>query len=314
MRRISSKNYRRGDADITNTTLESFQDKETEEDDAVRSIDIDNDVTLFLNRYFSDTVNKIEFEESFILENNLKSVNVDYFRLRRFLTTALRNFKDIDDGFISGLLLKLQKDVFSLFDFYQKILSDTKLNEPVFQQFLLSLHKYVELKKEIDKLKPAKDSLESQFTKLEEAIKTLSEKKKLSDNEKQMLKKCKDQYADAVHSYANIRDRVAFLEEKIYKLNVLYKSSFISKFTSAKQEYLKRLEKTINTKAYHLDKYMWSKAEQNKRIVEFMQNANISGDYDMKTFIQYYLRNINIEDSADKEWHSYLAKAMKILD
>jgi len=271
-------------------------------------------VDEFLSSFFDETEKIVVFEENFCLQYSLEKPRADYFKLKRFLTTALRNFREIDDKFIAGLLLKLQKDVYSLFDYFAKLQSATQVPDIIYQQkFLSSLKPYIAIQDEIVTTKASRDLYEMKLKQLDEQIKVLSVQ---SQNEEKLkeIKVLKGKYADAVHYFALARDRTTELGILLTEYEGAFHSIFVERFNTLKKNYFARLTDAINVKAYHLDKLLWDRAERNKRIVDFLSSANIEGNYDTKTFIKYYLRNINVNTSADKEWHNYLKIAMELLD
>lgn len=272
-------------------------------------------VDSFLNTFFSEIVSAIEFEESFAQKYNLSKPKADYFKLKRFLTTAIRNFREIDDKFIAGLLLKLQKDVYSLFDFFQKFQSQTQVADIIYQRdFLTSLRPYQVVQDECRTSKATRDLFESRLKQLDEQMKFLLLQADGNIEKAKELKIVKDKYADAVHNFALARDKTIELSGVLQKYTEMFHPLFISEFNTRKSVYQKRLSDSINIKSYYLDRLLWDRAEQNRRIVEFMSAAGIVGNYDTKTFIKYYLRNIHIETSSDKDWHNYLKYAMEMLD
>ncbi len=98
---------------------------------------------IFINSYFNEIIKILEFEESFISDNELPASEIDYFKLKRFLMTAIRNLKDIDDSIFAGLLTKLQNDVFSLFDYHSKFIMQNTLVRHIFEtRFLPNFEPY----------------------------------------------------------------------------------------------------------------------------------------------------------------------------
>lgn len=98
---------------------------------------------IFINSYFNEIIKILEFEESFISDNELPASEIDYFKLKRFLMTAIRNLKDIDDSIFAGLLTKLQNDVFSLFDYHSKFIMQNTLVRHIFEtRFLPNFESY----------------------------------------------------------------------------------------------------------------------------------------------------------------------------
>lgn len=98
---------------------------------------------VFIVSYFSEIIKILEFEENFIKENELPYCDIDYFKLKRFLMTAIRNLKDIDDSIFTGLLTKFQNDVFSLFDYHSKFIMQNTLVRHIFEtKFLPNFETY----------------------------------------------------------------------------------------------------------------------------------------------------------------------------
>jgi len=273
-------------------------------------------VDEFLEKFFKEISDVVKFEEEFADKYELIKTNIDYFKLKRFLTTAFRNFREIDDKFIAGLLMKLQKDVYGLFDYYQKFSTTTQVSEIVYQRdFLSSLKPYQDMVKEITVTQARRDLLETQYKRMDEQIKLVTMKAEAGNEDAlKELKTLKDKYSDVVHNFAIARDRLKELNMKLASMHKVFHGYFVESFDSQRSYYLKRLSELTNSKAYHLDKMLWDRALKNRRISDFFEDAGIKGSYDTKTFIKYYLRNININSTADQEWHMYLKKAIEMLD
>jgi hypothetical protein len=273
-------------------------------------------VDEFLEKYFKDIADVVKFEEEFADKYELVKTDIDYFRIKRFLTTAFRNFREIDDKFIAGLLMKLQKDVYGLFDYYQKFITSTQVADIVYQRdFLSALKPYQDTVNEMTTTKARRDILETQFKRMDELMRLATIKAEGGSEEAQKeLKVLKDKYSDIVHNFALARDKLKELAEKLSNMHKAFHDSFLEGFDSQRNYYIKRLSELTNSKAYHLDKLLWDRALKNRRISDFLESAGIKGSYDTKTFIKYYLRNININSTADQEWHMYLKKVLEMLD
>lgn len=123
---------------------------------------------IFVNSYFNEVIKILEFEESFINDNELPACEVDYFKLKRFLMTAIRNLKDIDDSIFVGLLTKLQNDVFSLFDYHSKFIMQNTLVRHIFETRFLPIFEPYKNANESDKIEITKylmDDFIDRFTK-----------------------------------------------------------------------------------------------------------------------------------------------------
>ncbi|GAB6045843.1 hypothetical protein JCM11957_14410 [Caminibacter profundus] len=78
--------------------------------------------------------------------------------------------------------------------------------------------------------------------------------------------------------------------------------------------HLKKLEKIINVKLYYFDKLLWYNASKSNLIVEFFNKSNINGDFSTKTFIKYFLKNIDMSKSHNSDWLIYLQKILKVVE
>lgn len=78
--------------------------------------------------------------------------------------------------------------------------------------------------------------------------------------------------------------------------------------------HLKKLEKIINVKLYYYEKLLWFKASESYEIKKFFESSNIDGDFSTKTFINYYLKNLDESKSSNGDWLKYLKKILKVIE
>ncbi len=270
-------------------------------------------VKSFLSDYFAYTKEILDFEKAFIKNNNLSSTKIDYTRLRRFLATALNNFCQIDSKFSAGLLQKLQIDVFSLFDYITEFAQKTKVLDIVFNsEFLRTIDIYAKLLDQQEVAMSKRDRFESSYNSVKERIGVLS--KQLNTQAAMAeYKKLKLELGDIAHNFALAKSEYESCFEKINALKSALYPIFASEFKLLRDRYVAGLTEAASTKAYYLDKYMWACAQKNHTISNFLARANIDGEYDTKTYIKYYLKNINTESASDSEWHRYLKKVTELL-
>lgn len=271
-------------------------------------------VGSFLSDYFAYTNEILDFEKTFIKNNNLTTTTkIDYTKLRRFLATALNNFAQLDSKFVSGLLQKLQLDVFALFDYINEFTQKTKVLDIVFNnEFLKTIDIYEKLLRQQEDAMSKRDRFESSYNSVKERIAVLS--KQLSTQAAAIeYKKLKLELGDIAHNFALAKSEYESCFEKISTLKSALYPIFCSEFKRLREKYTVGLTEAASTKAYYLDKYMWACAQKNHTISNFLARANIDGDYDTKTYIKYYLKNINTESASDSEWHRYLKKVMELL-
>jgi hypothetical protein len=280
--------------------------------------DAENLIFEFLNKYFKDIEEVVSFEESFILECDLVESRIDYFKLKRFIVTAIRNIKDIDFTVFGGLLHKLHDDVFKLFDYYSDFISRNSVSGVIYERdFLKQFKPYVEIEKNMTAAQAHKSTYESRMRSIENMISDIErspDKKKDTAEGKLEIKRLKEKYADAVHHFAVSRDKLKDLSTQLQDLTNLFKPMFMNLFEMSKDDYIRRLSRVINIKSFYLDKLLWDRASKSARVKKFFSDAQIEGEYDTKTYINYYLKNIRVEHSKDNSWHRYLKEALKGLE
>jgi hypothetical protein len=268
----------------------------------------------FLDDYFGEIREVVEFEQAFIDQNGLSYSNIDYFKLKRFLETAVRNLRSIDNNILSGLVYKLYKDVMSLYSFYSSTLSKVAMPVLIFERdFLKTIKPYRELSERIEELKSMQNSYEMKMRYLEGSMRAL-EMNMNSDEKRKEYAQLKARYAEATHFFAEARDEIPVAYAKMEEIENTFKELFLSWFDEYKNYYLGELKATTNAKFYYLDKLLWYKAERSPEIRRFFKDSGIRGNYDTKTFIEYYLRNIDLRKTFDRGWHTYLKEILTILE
>jgi hypothetical protein len=266
-------------------------------------------ITLFFNRFFGETRDVVEFELKFIEDNGLIAPNIDYFKLNRFIMSAINNLRELDHSLMTGTLGRLYIDVKELFEFYFAYESKTKIASVVFERdFLMSIPEYKYLKNELEDADRSKRHYEATIAALDKKLQNIS------NLESSEFKKARGSMADTLHLLETSKEKVQFIKSK---LDVYYnhlKERFIELFEKEKKEHSEQLERIINTKSVYLDHLLWHQAEKSLPIQRFFKKSNIKGDYDTKTYIEYYMRNINVEQSKDVGWHKYLKDIIKLFD
>ncbi|HOI82696.1 MAG TPA: hypothetical protein PKW30_00145, partial [Campylobacterales bacterium] len=256
----------------------------------------------------------VEFEQAFIEGNGLEAPNIDYFKLKRFLETAVRNLRSIDANILTGLVHKLYKDVMGLYTFYSSASSKVAMPALVFERdFLKTLKPYNDLVFKIEELKSMRNSYEMKMRYLEGSMKAL-ELNLNTEEKKKEYAQLKSRYAEAAHFFAEARDGIPVAYEKLEGIENTFRDIFIAWFEEYKEYYISELRLCTNTKFYYLDKLLWYKAERSNEIRRFFKDAGIRGNYDTKTFIEYYLRNIDLKKTFDRGWHTYLREILATLE
>lgn len=270
-------------------------------------------IESFLTSYFKETHSIIAFEKDFFNTNRLLTTKIDYSKLKRFVVTAIRRFQELDQKFLTGLLLKLYRDVESLFDYAHELKTKTAMPELVFSSdFLRSIDEYRETQDQIKEIEHRKSKFEQECNQIEKKLKTL-EKQLYIPEVKAEYKDLKLKLGAMAHYFGTAKTEYDDAYEKMSYIKNLTHGLFLKTFKDHSNACITELLAYANNKAFYLDKVLWSKAQESPTIKLFLATARIEGDYDTKTFLKYYLKNINPESAADKDWHSYLVQVMKML-
>jgi hypothetical protein len=287
--------------------------KAPEEIPNINAQDLEAYISQYIEIYFDELVKVVEFEEEFLKYNDLSGTKIDYFKLRRFLITAIRNLKELDPTLLVGLLAKTYHDVTLLFDCFNDWEQQTKIPNVVYSAFLTWLAPYKELDQELRKAIAAKGIYEAKMKQhegeLSRYVLPITDNKIVYE-----YNKIKGNYAESIHFSVLNRDRAQAISAELTRIQEVLKPYFAKHFVYVRDELLVRFKEVVNAKAYHLDKYLWYRASKSKTIQRFFINSHIDGNYDTKTFVKYYLKNINVNKLRDNEWHNYLVKLLETLD
>jgi len=269
------------------------------------------------NSKFFDPIDKfIDEQHNWLRAEGISQLNsADYLGLRRFLYTAINNMIEIDHTIKGGLFRTLKDDIDNLYAIYDEFVSLIKFPDIIYEdKFLPTLELYQKIKSQLDDSMLAKVNYESIEKKTRAIIKEFEKNTNRTADEESEYKRVKSQNADAVHNLANYKDIVNESYDKEKELNTQISEIFNASFLNKSKQNLKDLTAVINIKSYCLDQALWFYAEKSKAIQKFFKNAQIQGNFSLKTYIDYYLKNINTDIGTKDDEVKFLKKAMKDLD
>jgi len=262
----------------------------------------------FLNEYFKTIKEVNDFHFKYLVENGFIFPKINYLELSRFLETATNFLLDIDPNLLEGVGEKLYQDIKSLYEFYGSFKKKVKYSEIVFyKEYLENLERYVRLKKRYEELKKAIENYNDTIKFSEEKLKFIGEK---DPN----YKKLKKQLVDAIYELSKHREEFSKVRDSLKELEKSESLKFFPKFNELKKIHLKKLEKILNVKIFYFDKLLWYRARQSVLVRKFFERSHIEGDFSTKTFIKYYLKNIDMKKAKNSEWIFYLNNLLKVLD
>jgi hypothetical protein len=131
--------------------------------------------------------------------------------------------------------------------------------------------------------------------------------------EEQYLKSVKRKNVDAIHDLGKAKEQLAILTTKYHALERMLEKHFIKMFEPTRDNLINHFMTIINVKTYYMDLLLWKKSSESDKIRTFFSNARIQGDFNIKTFLMYYIRNIDTEKTHDAQWHGYLKQCLSIL-
>jgi hypothetical protein len=262
----------------------------------------------FLDNYF-DLIKKVNnFHWEYLTTNKFRFPKANYIELKKFIDTATNFLSDIDKNILEGLAGKLYQDVNSLYNFYNDFYKKSKYTEYVFyREYLETIEKYKKLNEKVHNLKKSMEEYNLTIQTTEEQLKKISEK---DPN----YKKIKKTYVDSIYELSKIKDEYYEAKNEMTKIEKREEMCFFPEFNKLKEINLKKLEKIINTKLFYFEKILWFNASKSPLVVKFFNDSNIEGDFSTKTFIKYFLKNIDISKSSNSEWYLYLQKMLKVAE
>jgi len=262
----------------------------------------------FLDEYFALIKKVNNFHWNFLIENKFVFPKTNYMDLKKFIDTSTNFLRDIDDKILKGLAGKLYQDIDSLYQFYIQFTKETQYIEVIFyRNYLDSLDEYREVKEKVEKLKGKIEEYTDLISKSEEDLKYMTEK----DN---LYKKTKKIYVDSIYELSKCKDKFYENKGKMEEIKKREEVEFFPEFKKLREIHLKKLEKIINVKLFYFEKLLWFNAQNSELIVKFFTTSHIEGDLSTKTFIKYFLKNIDESKSIHSDWINYLKQILKVIE
>ena len=262
----------------------------------------------FLDEYFNLIKRVNDFHWNFLIENKFVFPKNNYIELKRFIDTATNFLRDIDDKILKGLAGKLYQDMDSLYKFYTQFSKESQYSEVIFyKNYLDTLDEYREVKEKVEKLKDKIEEYTELISKSEEQLKHITQ-------EDSSYKKIKKVYVDSIYELSKCKDEFYENKRKMETIKKREEVKFFPEFKKLRDIHLKKLEKIINVKLFYFEKLLWFNAQNSELIVKFFTTSHIEGDFSTKTFIEYFLKNIDEAKSNNSEWLSYLKQMLKVIE
>ncbi|GHV06778.1 hypothetical protein AGMMS50229_12210 [Campylobacterota bacterium] len=270
-------------------------------------------VSNFMDHFFGDELTATQKELDFVDANGFETPKLDYIKMRRFLVTAHNNLKTIDPHINEGLLSKIHQDVERLHEYVAEFNKKTKMGKLVYiRDFLPSVPEYKALQDEVTINEAMKKRFQSIAASTDRELATIAAPK--NAEELAYIKTLRKRNVDAIDGLANTKDKLVIITKELKDLEDSMTAEFFLQYNDYVINIRDGLREVIQTKSFYFDKVLWERAEHSQLIQKFFAQARIEGDYSTKTFIQYYLRNIDINKSNTSDWHLYLQEVLRVLE
>lgn len=275
--------------------------------------EVEEKTEAFVEEYLGYAKRVINYNLYFIEENALETPSMDYMKLKKFLDSAIDKINEIDESIVDLLTGKLLKDSASLYDFMNELQRKLKASKIIFkQEFLPKIEYYKKLISELELLNSQKQNQETIIQTTDAELKGFPEKR--SDEQEIEHKKIKKANIDATHKLSEIKDEISVLSVALIEFEKMAAPIFVPLFGNAAEEVLSGIKKVTNTKLYYLNALLWSRAKDSLQLQHFFQKADIKGEISLKTFIQYYVKGVDMNKTKNPEWHTYLQECLTELN
>lgn len=289
--------------------IEVRLERDKTDDSLLKDAELDNEI----DDYFQEAQEVVALFEAYINE----SKSLDYRQMKRFLFTAFNNLKEHDYKFAEGELNSLINKVLFLDEEYKKFRYGIERPLAVIFEniFLEKQALYLQLTDEIDSLKQELRSAKTELLHVEENLRKLENihaKGLYTLEETQQLKHARSKHVDLVEKIDIFSKKVQkriIIHQKFREINFHY---FREKFLTLRDKLDKLMLAELNSLAFLMDVMLWDKAKNSSHILEFLRRSKISGLYNTKNFLDYYLKQLDHERLSKS--NAELLKLKKFLD
>lgn len=222
---------------------------------------------------------------------------LDYIKMRRFLTTAYNNLLELDPKFINNDLMIFNEYLDEIYKIYRSFIQKIDLPNVSYETiFLPAQPQYVWRKRKLESnrgeiitQKGVVKNIASQM----ESLKTELASDPRNTSLETKYKRYNTIYVDALHRMASLRDENVILMREIKVFEDTYFGPFVSEFTRFARQRKEQIQRLLDGYAYYFDKKMWDLAENSKSIREFFRKANVQDEFSSKTYLKYYLKGLD---------------------
>jgi len=261
-----------------------------------------------IKKYFQEIEAHIEKRARY--KNNKNKL--DYRLIRRFLWTSFNNLYELDLTIITEEILHLSNSLREFAKIYNDFTRKTKYPSLAYDEvFLEKQLAYISMKKsnekivdEIKKLKFSEHYLEAILKKKKEKL----EKEKKSKEYPKLLeeyRRVNGAYSDTIYICSVLREKYEENKKEMAIFERRYRAEFNQYFQKTATVYERVFLDILGAMAFEFDRILWEQAKKSPAIQTLFKEAQISGEYNAKTYLKYYLKT-NKQDSSSEEMQELL--------
>jgi len=275
-------------------------------------IPLETSIEESIQKYFAKMIVDLE-EYAYDFE---EYEQLDYIKMRRFLTTAYHNLLELDSKFINNDLMIINEYLEEIYKIYRSFIQKIDLPNVSYESiFLPAQPQYIWRKRKLESnrgeiitQKGVIKNIASQM----EVLKAAIEKNPKSESLEVKYKRYNTIYVDALHRMASLRDENVVLMREIKAFEDMHFGPFVSEFARFARIRKEQIQRLLDGYAYYFDKKMWDLAESSKSIREFFRKANVQDEFSSKTYLKYYLKGL--DDLKMSELHRELKTLLAYLE
>ena len=273
-----------------------------------QDLNIQEDISLnYCLEEFFTKFKKIALKYKDLLHINKK---LPYKTIKRFVFTAYNNLLEIDFSINDKNLVDVKNSLEEIEYYYDKLLNEVK--NPIFvilERLVLNKQdNYLKIKKRYENNKllitehtKNTNLLELKIAQLKKDLMNMNKKSEEYQKSLNLLKSYKKRYVDLIDMAQNLKEENSNLIKDIIQFENVYKEIFQKFFNKEVSVLLKILQKELDVLSYKFDSVLWENAKQSKQVQHFFKEAKIEGSYSTKTFMKYYLKNLNTDKMNSKD-------------
>lgn len=225
---------------------------------------------------------------------------LNYLLARRFLWTTFNNVSELDLHIITPKIKALSDDLKEMSNLYDDFNRKVKFPSLAYEEVFLSCQaEYLQIREGAQKTIDNLNALRNNEKYIGEVLQVKKEelRKNIKSDEfnifNEEFKSMNGAYVDVVHMMAELDERYKHDMRLLVEFEKEYKADFYKLFQESAIAYKRSIINILSAQAYILDTELWHEAKNSKAIKAHFHKAGISGSFNTKTYLKYYLDTLD---------------------